>query len=325
MWIMTLDVDTNLLKEFEESLDPTNPEESPIPARVLGYGEISTVFEILDDSQKNLAFKRMPLFDSIEQVRSYKETYNRYNELLNSIGIDIPEFGAEEVVTEDDRIVLYLYQKMIPSQAIGNNLIHTESDEHIMELVETILEYLNKVWAFNESESPHLQLAIDGQVSNWAVKEYCEGLEINKGIPLLYLDTSTPLMKENEIEQLNTQLFLKPAPPIMRWILKKFYLQDIVDKYYDFRRVVLDLVANFYKEQRPDLIPNLIKLVNHFFSENAVIKELVPLSSDEVKDYYDDDASTWRLYLRVRKFHRYVSTKILRRYYDYILPGEIQR
>jgi hypothetical protein len=311
---LTLKVDTNLLKEFEESLDPANPEESQIPARVLGYGEISTVFEILDDSQKNLAFKRMPLFNTIEQVRKYKETYNRYNELLNNIGIDIPEFGAEEVITEKGRIVLYLYQRMIPSQAIGYNLIHSHSNEEIMELVETILEYLNKVWSFNERERPHIQLAIDGQVSNWAVREYYDGLEIEKGVPLLYLDTSTPLMRENGVEQLNTQLFLKPAPPIMRWILKKFYLQDIVDKYYDLRRVVLDLVANFYKEQRPELIPNLIKLANQFFLKQSVVSDLTPLSLEEVKDYYDDDASTWKLYLRVRRFHRYISTKILHRY-----------
>jgi predicted AAA+ superfamily ATPase len=150
-------------------------------------------------------------------------------------------------------------------------------------------------------------------------------MTISKGVSLFYLDTSTPLMRKNGVEQLNTQLFLKPAPPIMRWILKKFYLQDIVDKYYDLRRVVLDLVANFYKEQKPEIIPDLIELTNQFFSENAVINDLIPLTSDEVKDYYGDDASTWKLYLRVRRFHRFVSTKILRRYYDYILPRTIQR
>ena len=267
----------------------------------------------------------MPLFDNIEHIKSYKSTYNRYNELLNRIGIDILEFGAEEVITDDNRIVLYLYQKMIPSHAIGDNLIHSISEEEILVLVEIILEYLNKVWAFNIKESPHTEIAIDGQVSNWAIKEYTEGLTINKGFPLLYLDTSTPLMRENGVEQLETQLFLKPAPPIMRWILKKFYLQDIVDKYYDFRRVVLDIVANFYKEQRPELIPSLIELANHYFLDKAVVKDLTPLSLEEVKEYYDDDASTWKLYLRVRRFHRYISMKILRRYYDYILPGKIQR
>jgi hypothetical protein len=316
-------VDADLLKEFEESLDPANPEESPIPARVLGYGEISTVFEILD--MEGIAFKRMPLFDTMEQIGRYKDTYNRYNELLTKIGMNIPDYGAEEIVTDDERIVLYLYQRLIPSNAIGDELIQSISEEDVQNLIQTILENLNQIWVFNQKEHPQVEVAIDGQVSNWAVNEYSEGMTISKSIPLLYLDTSTPLIRENGVEQLETLLFLKPAPPIMRWILKKFYLQDIIDKYYDFRRVALDLVANFYKEQRPELIPRLIELVNQFFKDEAVVKELKLLSIEEIKEYYDDDASTWKLYLRVRRFHRYVSTKFLRRYYDYILPGEIHR
>ncbi len=41
-----MQVDVELLKEFERGLDPAHPEQSKIPARVLGYGEISTIFEI---------------------------------------------------------------------------------------------------------------------------------------------------------------------------------------------------------------------------------------------------------------------------------------
>jgi hypothetical protein len=71
----------------------------------------------------------------MEQVSQYKETYYLYNELLNSVGIDIPEFGAQEIVIEDGRIALYLYQKMIPSQAVGNNLIHSQSSDYTLALV----------------------------------------------------------------------------------------------------------------------------------------------------------------------------------------------
>ena len=185
---MILNIDIDLLKEFEESLDPATPEGSPIAARVLGYGEISTVFEILDDSQKSIAFKRMPLFDTMEQVSQYKETYYRYNELLNSVGIDIPEFGAQEIVTEDGRIVLYLYQKMIPSQAIGNNLIHSQSNEYTLALVETILESLNKIWSFNESESPFIELAMFYEHTE---KDYHEALHWTlSAIDLITLETS---------------------------------------------------------------------------------------------------------------------------------------
>ena len=35
-----------LLSEFEKGLNPQKPAESKIPARIVGYGEISAIFEI---------------------------------------------------------------------------------------------------------------------------------------------------------------------------------------------------------------------------------------------------------------------------------------
>ena len=45
----TIPIDRNRLEDFERQLDPQHPERSAIPARILGYGEISTV---LDSSRR---------------------------------------------------------------------------------------------------------------------------------------------------------------------------------------------------------------------------------------------------------------------------------
>ena len=323
---MALQLDRELLKAFEEGLNPSKPEESPIPAKVLGYGEISTVFEILQESQKDIAYKRMPLFDDMQQIERYTEIYHKYNKLLGEIGIEIPEYGAIDVTTDDERIVLYLYQRKLPSGSIGNEIIHLVPDDKVMTLVSKVLRELNKVWAFNRDNKPEIEVAIDGQISNWAIKDFDpENPVINEDINLLYVDTSTPLIRENGVEMLDAELFLKPTPPIMRWILKKFYLQDILDRYYDFRKVVVDLIANFFKEGRDDLIPKLVDLANEFFSAEAVVPDVVPVEYEEVKKYYKEDASIWSLYLNLRKIHRFIRTKILRKYYDFILPAEIKR
>lgn len=322
----TLPVDRELLKDFEESLDPSKPEESPIPAKVLGYGEISTIFEIVHESQREIAYKRMPLFDDMQQVERYKKIYYKYHELLREINIETPEYGAIDVVTDDGRIVLYLYQRRLPSNSIGNEIIHAVSDDQVMILVLKVLRELNKVWTFNRDNRPGIEVAIDGQISNWAMKDFDpENLAIDENISLLYLDTSTPLTRENGVEMLDAELFLKPTPPIMRWILKKFYLQDILDRYYDFRKVVVDLIANFFKEGRDNAIPKLVDLANDFFSAEAVVPDIVPIAYEEVKKYYKEDASIWSLYLNLRKIHRFIRTKILRKYYDFILPAEINR
>jgi hypothetical protein len=39
-------IDAGLLEGFEAGLDPQNPDLSKIPAKIIGYGEMSTIFVI---------------------------------------------------------------------------------------------------------------------------------------------------------------------------------------------------------------------------------------------------------------------------------------
>jgi len=219
-----------------------------------------------------------------------------------------------------------LYQRKLSAETIGDKIIRNVSEQEIEVLIRSILRQLLKVWDFNAREKPNVEVAIDGQVSNWAVRDPSAIKDgIREDVELIYLDTSTPLFRESGIEQLDVELFLRPTPPGVRYILKKFYLDDIVNRYYDFRKVIIDLVANFFKEQRPELVPVLLDLANGFLSTEASSHDIAPITFKEVEDYYKDDASTWKLYLRMRRLHRFIRSKILRRYYAYILPGEIQR
>ena len=54
-------VDMEVLRKFEERLNPAKPEN----IKILGYGEISTVFELPE--YPGIAFKRIPMFRSVEQ------------------------------------------------------------------------------------------------------------------------------------------------------------------------------------------------------------------------------------------------------------------
>ena len=85
----------------------------------------------------------------------------------------------------------------------------------------------------------------------------------------------------------------------------------------------VDLVANFYKEQRPDLVPDVIA-DECFFAEPADWS-VQPMTEQEVRSYYREDAFIWRFYLAARKVDRFLRTRLLRREYPYILPGKIKR
>jgi hypothetical protein len=85
------------LQEFERGLDPQHPQRGKIPARVLGYGEISTVFEIQTEALRGLAFKRLPLFSDEREVERYRIAFEEYNRLLEQeIGIRLPPLTIQE-------------------------------------------------------------------------------------------------------------------------------------------------------------------------------------------------------------------------------------
>ena len=107
--------------------------------------------------------------------------------------------------------------------------------------------------------------------------------------------------------------------------MKALFLEETVGRYYDWRKVSIDLIANFFKEQKPELIPNLIRLINKFFEEEASEFEIAPITLAEVQKYYKSDANMWEIFQRFRKFDRYLKTKVFRKKYDFYLPGKIER
>ena len=124
---------------------------------------------------------------------------------------------------------------------------------------------------------------------------------------------------------MDTDLFLRSAPSFLAWILKLFFVDEVVGRYYDFRKVIVDLVANFYKEGKPELIPSLVQNINEFLTGEGANLDIKPINTDEINAYYREDAFIWRLYLNMRRLDRFIYTKILRREYPFILPGKIER
>jgi hypothetical protein len=321
-----LQVNTPLLQAFEQGLDPQYPERGKIPARVLGYGEISTVFEIQVDELRGLALKRLPLFYSTQEVDRYCAVYEEYNRLLESeVGLRLPSHSHATLVGASGRPVFYIIQRQLDYASIGHHALHALPREQVTRLVTRILRELRQVWDYSRRQS-RVQIGIDGQISNWAIDGFdAEHPHLDDDARLFYVDTSTPLFRASGVEQLDTELFLRSAPSFLVWVLRLLFLKDVVNRYYDLRLVAIDLVANFYKEQRPDLIPDAIGAVNRFFRGEAAELGLQPIDEQTVRSYYREDALIWSLYLAMRKVDRFIRRRLLRRDYPYILPERIKR
>ena len=83
-----LSVDREFLERFETGLDPQHPETSRIPARILGYGEISSIFAI--EGMPAVAFKRMPIFSTVPEAESYAAMFHTYSRHLTEAGLTLP-------------------------------------------------------------------------------------------------------------------------------------------------------------------------------------------------------------------------------------------
>ncbi len=307
-----MNVDKNLLTEFESGLNPQQLELSAIPATLIGFGEISAIFQIGDHS--GTAFKRLPLFTDHSTAQIYISKYNEYCKLLGAAGLNLPPDQAIIITVPQRPVVLYIAQKQLPADRFAHRLIHRMAIDEILELFEMIITEIAKIWSYNESALPDRELALDGQLSNWV------WLDSESDKTLFYIDTSTPLFRTNGLEQMEPELFLKSAPSFLRWIIRHFFLSDVMNRYYDRRQVYIDLAANLHKEQRPDLIEPILASINRHQPESNE-----SISLREIEKYYREDKLIWALFLSFRRIDRWLTTRLLRRRYEFILPEKIKR
>ena len=184
---------------------------------------------------------------------------------------------------------------------------------------------MKKVWTYSNKHDV-IELGLDGQISNFAVIGYNpNNPKIHDDSKLLYFDTSTPMFRQNGEEAMDAKLFLKSTPSFLRYLVKVAFLDEVVDRYYDWRLVTVDLIANFFKEQRSELIPGIIQQINEFFNEESSEFEIKPITFEEVQKYYKNDKRIWVIFQNARKIDRFIKTKILRKKYDFYLPGKIKR
>ena len=303
-----MEIDINILIEFESGLNPVNLADSPIKADLLGYGEISAIFKL-----ENIpcALKRLPIFNSSAQAEEYLQLHDEYCEHLIKAGVNLPPWKGYIVETPNRPVSLYIAQEIHKSENFVHNALGKSKTKDLI-TIESVITEIEKVWKYNKTKGADskIEIAIDGQLSNWTVLD-------NK---LFYIDTSTPLLRRDGKEQMNPDLVLQSAPSFLRWILKLFFVDDVLNRYYIPSQVYTDLVANLHKEQQPNLIPDAVIIANKCLKD-----ENDQLTEKKIDKYYKEDKLIWTLFLAFRRFDRFLTTKVLRKRYEFILPGKIKR
>ena len=266
---------------------------------VLGYGEISCVIGH-EVEGRPLALKRLPPFYDAETFATYREVFELYFETLVARGVKPLSSTLQSFERSDGSIAAWCVQPRLPAENLLSKHFHACPKHDAVELFERVLR------AILACAGP--TLGIDGQLSNWIL----DGNEVR------YLDVTTPMLRTADgTERLPVAVFLASLPWALRAPVRRFMLGEILDKYYDPRGVVLDLLGNLYKERLESLLPALIERANAF------VRPAIDIA--EARRYYSDDARSWALLQRLRRADRWWQKRVRRRVYPFLLPGTIER
>jgi hypothetical protein len=135
------------------------------------------------------------------------------------------------------------------------------------------------------------------------------------------LDVGTPFVRKDGAHVFDQEILLSAVPPGIRaYYRRKGTASEYMDDYFDPRLVAVDLLGNFIKEGAVPRLPEGIVAANDWLAAH----DLEPIERAQVDEYYKQDAATLELFLRVRRLDRRAK-KLLRRDYDFILPGKVKR
>jgi hypothetical protein len=261
---------------------------------IVDYGEISTVLAA-EGTAGPVVCKRLPVMTR-SQLAGYEEVLADYLRVLGERGLTVAPTEVHAV--GDDPVVPYCVQPryehlLVADLRSGDRALIEKWAARLCELV---------------TAAAHDGVGLDGQVSNWAVTDD----------DLIYLDVTTPLLQDGAGNQrVDLDLFIASLPWAMRGLVRRFLLNEILSHYHSPRPVLLDAVANLYKERIGEIILVLLSAVNEVVDR--------PITIREARRYYRQDALMWELLQRLRRADRWWQRRVRRRRYPFLLPGKIER
>ena len=276
----------------------------PSGLRVLGRGEITLVLGEPADAPR-WACKRLPVFRDPAAARAYRETFDRYLEVLEQRGVrPVPSrFQALGRPGARDPVIGWVIQPALdPEHLAARVLAGTGPDpEHpvLTGVAGAVVSTCDR------------HTGLDAQLSNWAWD----------GSTLSYLDLTTPLLfDDRERLEFDTEVFLSAYPWVLRRPIDRFVAPGVVGAYRDPRHVLVDFAANLVKERLEHWIPAAVTVANRVLGLGHE-----PVTEAEVRRYYRTDARMWEALLRLRRADQWWQRHVRRRTYPFLLPDRIER
>jgi hypothetical protein len=290
---------TDELTALEEAVQQALATGDDSRLEVVGYGEITAVVAWMA-AGRPVACKRLPGLADEAAFKAYAACIASYIDRLASNGIEVPATAVQHVVQANGSYTAYSVQAMLPESSLLNRHLAACDRVESLEIFETLVESV--------AASITDRLGIDAQLSNWA-------LDRDR---LAYIDITTPFIRdEHGQEMFDVELHISSAPWVLQALVRTFFLDAILDKYYTVRGALLDLLGNMIKERLEVLLPAFVEVANRVVSP--------PFTVAEIEKYYRGDARMWALLQALRRADRWWQRTVRRRPYPFLLPKDLPR
>ena len=278
--------------------------------RVLGWGEISTVAEVAGSpftswrqpntgAPMRVVYKRMPPFLDRADAEAFVERYMEYNSVLrDEVGIVVPHFEAR-IMDKEGQAIIFVIQERVDPASVGHEILRTIGPAAAERLYRAILGEYEKLFRYNRArEDDGYQLGLDGQIPNWAVSGYDGDPDGIQGTErLFYLDTNVPMIRIDGQDVVGTDMYFQALPGAARWLIKRLEIdQEVMDRYFQVRTIMLDFLGNLIVRHREDLVERLVAVTNEALAGPFAEGSFEPFTIQEVAKYYRSDVATWRLW-----------------------------
>jgi hypothetical protein len=309
----------DVLRDVESRLDPAEPERTP-GLSVVAYGEVSACLRL--SGLPGLVCKRMSGFADDAAASRYQQLVRTYLDELTAAGIGVVSTEVVPVARPGRAPVVYLLQPQLDAASLGDSLLVGADDAVVTDALERVLAATLRLAVANDARTDGLEVALDGQLSNWSF-----GTDRTALTDPVLVDVGTPFMRRGRRHLVDIGWLETPIPPVVRtYYHRRALVGAYLDDYYDPRLVAVDLLGNFHKEGRPDRVPLGVDVVNRWLDgDAALLGSRDAVTAEEVEKYYRADADLLALYLRLRRTDRFLRTKVLRKPYDFVLPGPVSR
>ena len=230
----------------------------------IGAGEMTCVL-----SWHGLACKRLPPLSDTTRLERHCALILEYVDRLEAAGIAVID-TAVQLAYRHGYAAAYVVQPQLERSTLVPVVMASMAPGPARALAGMVFDRVELANAVG--------IGLDANLSNWAVRD---------GRPL-YIDVSTPMLRDAAgRHRLDSDLFVSTMPVLLRGLVRRYFVKDLLDRYYVPRSVFENLIGDLPNSSLEALTSPLLEDVN--------ARLLTPLTRAQIESYRREDRLTWGL------------------------------